>query len=61
MNENTVVFTITKDGKGFNITSKKANRYNCYCVSQERLFDELSELADIFNNTYNIGVLFEIE
>lgn len=56
----TAVFTITKDGKLYNLKSKAFNRYNRVGITQAELFNEMEHLTDVFNNILNVGVLFEI-
>lgn len=59
--ENTVVFTISKCCKGFNITSKAANLYNKHGVPADKLFDSMQELTDTFNNVFGKAILFEVD
>ena len=56
-----VTFTISKGVKGLNIKAHKYNTYNKYEVPPSKLFDAMSELADVFNNILEIGIMFEVE
>lgn len=53
-------FTITKDGKLYNIKSKNYNTYNKIGITIHELYNEMEALTDTFNNVINIGVMFEI-
>lgn len=54
------IFTITKDGKLYNIKSKAFSNYNRIGITKVELYNEMEALTDIFNNVLNIGVGFEI-
>jgi hypothetical protein len=58
--EKTAVFTITKDGKLYNLKCKAFNTYNRIGITQVELFNEMEYLTDTFNNLLNVGILFEI-
>lgn len=58
--EKTAVFTITKDGKLYNLKCNSAKNYNRIGITQAELFNEMEALTDTFNNVLEIGVLFEI-
>ena len=59
--EKTVVFTISKDGKNYNIKSKAFNTYNKIGVPANQLFEAMEELTDTFNNVLEYAILFEID
>ncbi len=59
--EKTAVFTISKNGKGYNITSKKFNLYNKISIQANQLFEAMEELTDTFNNVIGYAILFEID
>ena len=58
--EKTAVFTITRDGKLYNIKCKAFNSYNLIGITQAELFNEMEILTDVFNNVLNVAVMFEI-
>ena len=59
--EKTAVFTITVSNGLYDIKCKEFNLYNRIGVSKDRLFAAMSQLADIFNNVLEIGILFAVE
>lgn len=59
--DKTAVFTISKNSKGYNITSKKFNLYNKIGVPANQLFEAMEELTDTFNNVIGYAILFEID
>lgn len=59
--ERTTVFTISKNGKAYNITSRKFNLYNKINIPANQLFDAMEELTDTFNNVIGYAILFEID
>ena len=58
--QHTVIFTITKGDKGYNITSVTHSPYNYIGIPGFRIFQAMEELADTFNNKLKLGILFEI-
>lgn len=58
--EKTATFTISRDGRLYNIKSKSFNTYNRVGITVVELFNEMEHLADVFNNVIGIGVVFEI-
>ena len=62
MNEKTTaIFTITEAGGAYNIKCKRYSEYNKYNVPKGALWLAMSDLADVFNNVLEIGILFAIE
>ena len=61
MNKNTAIFTLSRNGNSYNITSKAYNLYNRLQVPAGQLFDTMAELTDTFNNVLEIAILFEVE
>ena len=57
----TALFTISKGNYGYNIQCASYSKYNYLEVPGFVLPNAMAELADIFNNTLKIGILFEIE
>lgn len=62
---NTAIFTITRreesTGYFYSIKCRRFNQYNLVHVHERTLAQQLSHLADIFNNVLNIAILFEID
>lgn len=58
--EKTATFTISRDGRLYNIKSKSFNTYNRIGITQVELFNEMEYLSDVFNNVIGIGIVFEI-
>ena len=56
----TVIFTITKGSKGYNIFSLTHSPYNYTEIPGFRIFQAMEELADTFNNKLHLGILFEV-
>lgn len=56
----TVIFTISKGTRGYNIKNPTHSIYNFIEIPGFRIFQAMEELADIFNNKYNQAVLFEM-
>ena len=61
MMERTIIFTISRGDYGYNIKNPEFSSYNRIEVPSIVLHKAIDELADIFNNTLNLGILFEIE
>ena len=57
----TVIFTISKGTKGYNIKNVAYNTYDYIEIPGFRIFQAMEELADTFNNKLRLGILFEVE
>lgn len=59
----TVVFTITKGEKGYNVKTKSLEykKYNEYEIKAIDMYKRLSELTEHFNNELDLAILFEID
>ena len=57
----TAIFTISKGTKGYNIKCSNFNTYNAIEIPGFKVVKVMEELADTFNNTLKIGILFEME
>lgn len=60
-NEKTAIFTISHGIKGYNIKCKAFNTYNRYNIQKSEIITTMEQLADIFNNVLEIGIMFVVE
>ena len=56
-----IVFMISETENGYDIKTKGLSFYNRYNVPKDKLFDTMTELADIFNNDVKVGISFCVE
>ena len=59
--QRTIVFTISKGSRGYNIKNTEYSPYNYIEIPGCKIFKTMEELADTFNNKLNLGILFEID
>ena len=57
----TIVFTISKGAKGYDIKNAEYTPYSYIGIPGFRIFQAMEELADTFNNKLRLGILFEVE
>lgn len=60
MKEKTATATIYEVDEVYNIKVNGFNAYNKYAVPKCALWLEMNDLADLFNNVLEIGILFEL-
>ncbi len=58
--QGTVIFTITKETKGYSIKCSNNSNYNMTGIPGCHLFRIMEELADTFNNHHKKAILFEM-
>lgn len=57
------VFTVTENFlEGYlDVNSKRYPEHSKLMIPTTKLFEVMNYLSNVFNNTYNIGVVFDVE
>lgn len=56
----TAIFTILRGTKGYDLKCKAFNTYNKYGLKSDELLTAMEILADTFNNSLDMAILFEV-